>query len=85
MRITNQTIKGMEEITPHNANEVSKIYRQALWVETSGTLKVQYVDGTDYTFPASAVPDNTTLYIEVKKVYDTGTSATGIYGCRLEI
>lgn len=81
--IRNLTCKGRALITPHDDNEINQRYKDVLWVETSGTVKVEYADGSTYTYSASAVPDNTTLYDTVKKVWATGTTATGIYGCKM--
>lgn len=48
----------------------------ALYVGTTGSVKVKMGDGNDQTFVA--VPAGTLLPIKVTKVYSTGTTASNI-------
>jgi hypothetical protein len=62
-------------VTPHdtNLNEFS-----ALYVGGAGNLTVETVGGQTTTF--SAVPAGTFVYVKVRRVRSTGTTATNIVG-----
>lgn len=64
-------------VTPHdtNANEFD-----ALYVGGTGNVRVITVGGQDTLF--SGVPAGATLYIKVRKVMATNTTATLIVGLR---
>ena len=85
--VQNNTVRGMTnaKITPSDTVEIDQKWANGLWIETGGTLKVTFVDGTVHAYPASAIPDNTELNIAVKLVWATGTAADNIYGIRKQI
>lgn len=49
---------------------------RAIYVGSTGNVKVDFVDGTTVTF--SSVSAGTLLPIRVNKIYSTGTTATDI-------
>lgn len=65
------------EITPHDTNELS-VYPRALFIGGLGSVKVRTLRDNDVTF--NGCPAGMILPIVVKKVYFTGTSASGIVG-----
>jgi len=70
----------MMAITPHDTNTINKQYNHALYVEVAGNVKVTFLDDSTYTF--LAVGAGQTINAEVKIVWSTGTTATGIYGVK---
>jgi hypothetical protein len=64
-------------VTPDNDNDLDFVTR-GIYVGASGTLKVDTDNGDTVTFTGIAAGVIHTL--RVKKVYATGTSATGIVG-----
>ena len=62
-------------VTPHNTNELAYVTR-AVYVGGGGDVKVTMQDSGEVIFVA--VPTGTTLPIQVKKVFATGTDATDI-------
>lgn len=64
-------------VTPHdtNANDFEALY-------IGGTGNVSVVTEGDQTVAFMGVPVGTTLYIRVKRVRATGTTATNIVGLR---
>jgi hypothetical protein len=65
-------------ITPHNTNELTLVAR-SLYITTGGDLKITAVDDVDADAVTITVPDNFILPVVVKKVFATGTTATGIF------
>lgn len=68
--------KGMFAITPSNSADLAQIAR-AIYITVAGDLKAKGIDGVDFTV---TLPANYTLQVAVKRVYATGTTATGIFG-----
>lgn len=64
-------------VTPHNSNELTYVTK-ALYVGTTGDVKVTMYDGTAVTF--TAVPAGAILPICVKVIWSTGTTASNIVG-----
>jgi hypothetical protein len=71
--------RSADDITPHDSTELSKSYIAFIIdsTGTSGTLKMQFDDGT--TLSINAVIGVEYQYTP-KLILDTGTSATGIKG-----
>lgn len=69
--------KRAEAITPDDANDIVTVTR-ALYVGSAGDVRVDMADGSDVTF--SSVPSGTVLPLRVRRVYATGTTASGIVG-----
>ena len=65
---------GGAEVTPADAAKLSK--PGSLYITTGGTVKITMLDGSVLTL---TVDDFTWLPLEVLKVWDTGTTATGIF------
>lgn len=79
-----KNIKGMEAVTPSDSVVVNRKYNQGLRINdaTGKTLKVTFIDDSVYTFGATELNDFDCIDGEIKLVWATGTSATGIYGLR---
>lgn len=69
-----------EIVTPSDS-ETIRVTR-LLIVGNSGTLKVQFNSGRNLTIPADIVIDGFSAPLVVNKVWQTGTTATTILGCR---
>lgn len=71
------TFVNAAAVTTHdtNANEF-----KALYVGGTGNVAVRTVGGQDVTF--NGVPAGATLFVEVRLVKATGTTATNIVGLR---
>lgn len=63
-----------EAVTPSDTLDLAKVSR-ALYVGTGGTLKVTMASGAELVFGAIAAGWHP---LRVKRVWSTGTSATGI-------
>lgn len=72
------TARSTRAITPNDTNDLSEIPR-ALRVGTGGTLVVLAIDDT-VPITLLNVADGETIAIMVRKVFATGTTATGIVG-----
>lgn len=68
----------MDAITPNDGADLAN-EALGLYVETGGDLHITTVGGSEQTV---AVTDFQFLPLHVKKVFATGTTATGIYGLR---
>lgn len=79
-RHTNKTqtivspVTGAAAVTPNDSADLSEVTLN-LYVGTGGTLKVTMQDGTTPTYAAIAAGRHP---LRVKRVWATGTSATGI-------
>ncbi|MCT8160783.1 hypothetical protein [Pseudoruegeria sp. SHC-113] len=71
-------LTAIEEITPDDAGDLAYVTR-AVNVATSGTLHVTTVDGSTATLFLAA---GGAFPIRVRRVWASGTSATGIRGLR---
>ncbi len=63
-------------ITPNDATDLSKVC-VGLYIENGGAISVTTIAGEQRTI---SVPDFTILPVGVTRVYQTGTTATGISG-----
>lgn len=74
-----QTFPGQSAvaITPNDGADLARITR-GIYIGGAGNIKVDMSDGTTVTFTAIAA--GIIHPIAVKRVYLTGTSATGIIG-----
>ena len=68
---------GAIAITPSDNNNLSRSVR-ALYVGVSGDVKITFIDDTEVTFVALAA--GVIHPMRAKKVFSTGTTATGIVG-----
>lgn len=66
--------RNVLSVTPNDGADLTKF--GTLYVTGAGTVKVDMVGSGQFTFTAVA---NTFYKLQVKRVYATGTSATGIY------
>lgn len=73
---TNPAENGFD-ITPSDANELSNVTRLLRVGGNAGTVKVDMVGSGQLTLNMAA---GESLPLRVKKVYATGTTATGIQG-----
>lgn len=64
-------------VSPNDSTDLTN-YTRALYIGGAGAVKVDTTGGDTVTF--SAVPVGTVLPICVKRVYNTGTTATLIIG-----
>lgn len=71
---TDKPATGGEAVTPHDTNELTYVSR-ALWIGSTGNLKVTMADGQELTF--NSVPVGW-MPLRVKKVFSTGTTAANI-------
>lgn len=88
---------GMFAITPSDVTDGTgdfvdgtavKHYARFIYVTTAGTVKVVFQDGSTFTFtaangtllPNAAVGGSWPSFI--KRVFSTGTTATGLYGIK---
>lgn len=65
------------DITPHNTNDLA-VYTRGIYVGVSGDVKVDLVNSGTITFANLAA--GIIHPIRAKRVYATGTAATGIVG-----
>lgn len=74
-----QTISAQSasSITPNDTTDLTRVTR-GIYVGASGTLKVDMADASTVTFTGLAA--GMIHPIAAKRVYVTGTSATGIVG-----
>ncbi len=66
-------------VTPSDTDELEYVTR-AIRITGSGTLKVVNAAGRTLTFPDGALAAGIAHSIRVRKVFATGTTATGIMG-----
>lgn len=66
---------GSALLTHHDTNELAT-YARSLYVTVGGTVKFTTVDGSVDTW---TVPNNFLIPVQVKIVWSTGTTATGIH------
>lgn len=69
---------GAFTVTPSDTEEFDAT--SGLIIGTAGTLHVIMADGSEVTFPATALPANQIHRLAVKQVLATGTTASGIIG-----
>lgn len=71
---------GAFAITPNDSTDLAQGTTRGIWVGAVGDIKVTFFDGTTATF--TAVPASTIAYwpMRVKRVFATGTTATGLIG-----
>ena len=67
---------NMASVTPNDNGNLSAY--GTLYIETAGDIKVTTIDGNTVTV---AVTNFVFFPIAVKKVFATGTTATGIFVC----
>lgn len=70
-------IRDFDEITPHDTNLFADdLVAIGLYIEVGGDVKFTTVTGQNRTV---TVPDNFYLVCACKRVFATGTTATGIH------
>lgn len=79
---TQQTGKGQvfdhaAAVTPNDTNDLTKVARGIL-ISVDGALKVDTAGGETITFASGTFLVKTIYPIRVRRVYSTGTAATGI-------
>lgn len=67
--------QGIYEVTPHNANELP-IRPKCLYIAVGGDICIDDMNGDPMIV---AVPSAFYLLVRVKKVWENGTTAEGIY------
>jgi hypothetical protein len=67
-------ITGAVAVTPNDATDLPE-FTLALYISVAGALKVTMFDGTVVTYPTMAAGRH---MMRVKRVWATGTAATGI-------
>jgi hypothetical protein len=66
-------------ITPHDTNDLANaVY--AISFAGAGALRVLTLDGDDVTIPNGALAAGVQHALAVRRVFSTGTGATGIVG-----
>jgi hypothetical protein len=82
MAITTHVPLEWRLITPADSDFTdstgAKQYGMGVWVTGSGTLKVTYGSGRVDTIAATALVAGTQYEMQIKRVWSTGTTATGI-------
>ena len=78
VKVKKENYTGAVEITPSDTDDLVDPV-SALHISVAGALKVDMVSGETVTF--ATVPAGT-FEIAVKRVYATGTAATGIVGLK---
>lgn len=73
-KVTQQAIKAVDVVPA--TQETLAIPGAVLYIGTGGNIKVDTVSGDTVTF--KNVADGSVLAVQVKKVYNTGTSANDI-------
>jgi len=73
-QVISSPITGAVSVTPSDSTDLSEV-TLALYVCTGGALKLTMLDGTIVTYPAIAIGRHN---LRVKRVWATGTTATGI-------
>jgi len=73
-KVTQQAIKAVDVVPA--TQETLVIPGAVLYIGTGGNIKVDTVSGDTVTF--KNVADGSVLAVQVKKVYNTGTSANDI-------
>lgn len=66
---------GAASVTPHDTNQLAGGTCRALYIGTTGNVKVTMANGNEVTFSSVAVG---ILPISVKLVWSTGTTASNI-------
>jgi hypothetical protein len=74
MRTVNESYTSAASVTPHDTNNIRTT--RAIYVGVSGDVKVDMVDGSTVTF--TGLTANAFHPISARRVYSTGTTATGI-------
>ena len=73
-KVTQQAIKAVA-VTPNDGAELT-LSGGVLYIGTGGDVKVTTISGDDVTF--KNLPNGSVLAVQVKKVFNTGTSAADI-------
>jgi hypothetical protein len=73
MRVVQESFRGAFNVTPSDTGTIRET--KALYIGTSGDLKVDMADGSTVTFSSIGVGFHE---LSVKRVYATGTTATNI-------
>lgn len=66
--------RGASAVTPSDSSELDR-YARRLYIGGTGDVKVDMIDGSTVTFTSVPVGE---LNISAKRVYSTGTTASGI-------
>lgn len=66
-------------ITPDDDNDLEEVTK-ALSFATAGAIKIDDAVGNTLTIPAGALVAGVQHAVRIKKVYETGTTATGLLG-----
>lgn len=80
---TQQTSKGSPSfdhaalVTPSNTDDLAHVARGVL-ISVDGALKVDTMGGETVTFPTGTFLVKTVYLLRVRRVYSTGTTATGV-------
>lgn len=75
--VTDFSLRGASEITPSNDDNLTRV-TSAIMVTVTGNIAVDFVDGGTVIITGLLV--GVRYDFAVKKVYATGTTATGIFG-----
>lgn len=75
--VTDDSARSASAITPSDANNLTRITK-AFTISVAGDVKVDFADSGTVTMTGLVV--GTVYYMAVRKVYATGTTATGIIG-----
>lgn len=77
MRVVDTSLRNAVAITPSDSSNLP-IITKGFTVAATGTLKADFADSGTVTMTALVV--GTVYPMAIKKVYATGTTATGIIG-----
>lgn len=72
--VLSSPVTGAATVAPNDAADLPEV-TLSLYVGTAGALKVTMFDGSVVTYPAIAAGRH---HLRVKRVWSTGTSASGI-------
>jgi len=70
---------GGAPITPSDSADLPRVTRGII-ITVAGTLKVDLVDGSTISFLSGSLAIGVIHPLAVRRVYSTGTGATGIFG-----
>ena len=76
VQLSGSNALGAVAVTPSDTTDLATVPTKGIYVGASGDVKVDMADGTTVTFTSLA--DGMIHPISCKRVYATGTSATGI-------
>lgn len=72
--VLSSPITGAAAVTPNDSTDLAEV-TLALWISVAGAVKVTMLDGTVVTYASLAAGRHP---LRVKRVWATGTAATGI-------